>query len=303
MPQIVVNEGSNAMGLLLITRFTLQEAIRRRLFLAVVLLSVLMLGAFAILLKVATDLSLSNNSGDIDPQLYLLAGGIIISILVTWMVYLLSSVLTIVMTAGMISSEVEAGTFSVIVPKPLSRAEIVLGKWLGYVLILGTYTALLFLSFLAVVYWFTGYWPPQALGALGMLELGTLTLLGLTTMGSAFVPTIVNGAIALMLFIGAPIASIVQFIVRFISPTQSSTMNNITTIINLLIPTDALWHGASFYLLPADGVLAAAGLSTRNINTPLTSAEQVATAFLVWVALYILVLPLVAVVRFQRRDL
>ncbi len=208
------------MGLLLITRFTLLEAIRRRLFLAVVILSILILAAFTILLSIVINVSLGSSDSGTDTQLYLLGGGVIITVLAIWMVYLLSSTLTIVFTANMISGEVEAGTFAIIVPKPLTRVEIVAGKWLGYALIVCVYTALMFLSFLAVIYWKTGYWPIGALYALGMLELGMLALLGITTLGSSLVPTIVNGAIALMLFIGAPTASIVQFVVQFLKPTS-----------------------------------------------------------------------------------
>jgi ABC-type transport system involved in multi-copper enzyme maturation permease subunit len=294
------------MALLLITRFTLQEAIRRRLFLAVIILSALLLVAFIILLSVAINLFQSNssaNGGTLSPQLFLLSGGVFFDILMIWLVYLLSSLLTIVLTAGMISGEVEAGTFAVIVPKPISRTEIVTGKWLGSALILVVYTALMFFAFLAVVYWKTGYWPPQSFSALGMLELGMLALLGLTTMGSAFVPTIVNGAIVLVLFIGAPIASLVQFVVQVITPAQSQALRNIATVINLIIPTDALWHGTSFFLLPSEDVFPILGLSTNSFNTPFTSTQPVATALLIWVVFYILALPLIAILRFQRRDL
>ncbi|MBV9707769.1 MAG: ABC transporter permease subunit [Chloroflexi bacterium] len=291
------------MGLLLVTRFTLLEALLRRLFLAVVILSALMLAVFAILLSVGMHFLVANNNSDLSPQLFLLSGGIFIAVMVGWMVYLLSSLLTIVLTAGMISGEVEAGTFAVIVPKPLSRAEIVLGKWLGYALILGVYTAVLFLSFLAVIYWQSGYWPPQVLRALGILELETMTLLAITTLGSSLVPTIVNGAIALILFIGAPISSVVQFIVQAISQAQDQAMQNIAITISLVVPTDALWHGTSFYLLPSQNLFAILGVSTRSFNTPFTSAEPLTAAFLVWAVLYSLILPLLAVLRFQRRDL
>jgi len=291
------------MGLLLITRFTLLEAIRRRLFLAVVILSILILTAFSILLSIVVNVSQSSNDNGNDTQLYLLGGGVIITVLAIWMVYLLSSTLTIVFTANMISGEVEAGTFAIIVPKPLTRVEIVLGKWLGYALIVCIYTALMFLSFLVVIYRQTGYWPTEAPYALGMLELGMLSLLGITTLGSSLVPTIVNGAIALMLFIGAPTASIVQFIVKFLNPTSLQTVQNITTVINLIIPTDALWHGASFYLIPPAADFAMLGLSSQTFNTPFTSGQPVAPALLVWAALYCIALPALAVLRFQRRDL
>jgi ABC-type transport system involved in multi-copper enzyme maturation permease subunit len=289
------------MRLLLITRFTLLEAIRRRLFLAVIILSILILAAFTILLTIVVNDALANPNNGTDSHLMLLGGGVIITILVMWMLYLLSSMLTIVFSANMISGEVEAGTFAVIVPKPLRRFEIVLGKWLGYALIVCIYTALMFLAFLGVIYWKTGYWPTGAPYALGTLELAMLALLGITTLGSSTVPTIVNGAIALMLFIGAPTANIVQFIVQFVNPSSLDTTQNIATVINLIIPTDALWHGASFYLLPSVADLVA--LRIGSFNTPFTSGQPMAPALLVWAALYCIALPALAALRFQHRDL
>jgi ABC-type transport system involved in multi-copper enzyme maturation permease subunit len=290
------------MGLLLITRFTLLEAIRRRLFLAVLILSIVLLVAFSILLSIVVNVSLTHNS-DNTRQLYLLGGGVIISILATWMVYLLSSTLTILFTANMISGEVEAGTFAIIVPKPLTRTSIVLGKWLGYALVMCAYTSLMFLAFLAVIYWQTGYWPTGAIPALGVLELGMLVLVGITTLGSSMVPTIVNGAIALMLFIGAPIASIVQFIVQILNPTSLPALQNITTVINLVIPTDALWHGASFFLLPPAVDFVALGISPQTFNTPFTSGQPLAPALIIWSSLYCITLPALAALRFRFRDL
>jgi ABC-type transport system involved in multi-copper enzyme maturation permease subunit len=291
------------MGFVLITRFTLLEAMRRRLILAVLILSILIVAAFTILLRIVINASLGNNGTGINTQLYVLGEGVIITVLAMWMVYLLSSTLTIVFTANMISGEVEAGTFAIIVPKPLTRVEIVLGKWLGYALIVCVYTALLFLAFLAVIYWQTGYWPTGALDALGLLELGMLALLGITTLGSTLVPTIVNGAIALMLFPGAPTASIVQFVVQILKPTSSQTVQPMTTIINLIIPTDALWHGASFFLVPPAANFITLGIPLPTFNTPFTSAQSVAPAFLIWAALYCIALPALAALRFQRRDL
>ncbi|HEX9132621.1 MAG TPA: hypothetical protein VF844_10035, partial [Ktedonobacteraceae bacterium] len=104
------------MNVLFITRFTLLEAIRRRLFLAVIILSILILTAFTILLTIVVNDALANPNSGTDVHYMLLGGGVIITVLVMWMLYLLSSMLTIVFSANMISGEVEAGTFAVIVP-------------------------------------------------------------------------------------------------------------------------------------------------------------------------------------------
>ncbi|HLQ28739.1 MAG TPA: ABC transporter permease subunit [Ktedonobacteraceae bacterium] len=288
------------MGLLLITRFTIQEAFHRWLLLAMLLLNLLLLAVFALLLNSAYTGVAAHAADHSNPQLYLLEFDLSIGILSVWAAYLLSGALTIVLTIGMTSMEIEAGTFSVIVSKPLHRAEIIFGKWLGYALILSIYTAMLVFTFLGLIYWRTGYFPENALPALGMLELSTLVLLALTTLGSTLFPTLVNGAIAIMLFIGAPLASFVQLI----STTPGETAQNVTTLVNLVIPTDALWHGASYYLIPSFVFSALQGQDFLNgLNTPFTSIHPLSPALFAWAILYCIVLPIIGAVRFQRRDL
>lgn len=288
------------MGLLLIARFTIQEAFHRWLLLAMLLLNLLLLAVFALMLNAAYSGQVAHAAGQSNPQLYLLEFDLTIGILSVWAVYLLSGAMTIVLSIGMTSAEVEAGTFSVIVSKPLRRAEIIFGKWLGYALILSVYTAMLFFTFLGLIYWQTGYFPDHALPALGMLELSTLVLLALTTLGSTLVPTLVNGAIAIMLFIGAPLASFVQLI----STTPSETAQNITTLVSLVIPTDALWHGASYYLIPSFvfSIIQERGF-LGSLNTPFTSIQPISPVLFAWAVLYCIVLPIVGAIRFQRRDL
>lgn len=291
------------MGLLLITRFTLQEAIRRKLFLAMTILSVLMLILFTLLLNFAIGQigDAANNPGvpPLQLQQTVILAGVAVEFPAMWLVYLISGASTIFLTIGMISGEVEAGTFVIIVPKPIRRIEIILGKWLGYALILGIYTALLALAFMGIINWITGYFPSQAWSAIGMLELSMLVLLAITTLCGAFVPTAANGAIAFMLFISAFVSSIVQFAV----PVDNHAVQNTVTFISLIIPTDAIWHGASFFLIPTAILAGAQDIAPRALDTPFTSASSIAPALLLWVAVYIIVLPLLSCARFQRRDL
>lgn len=291
------------MGLLLITRFTLQEAIRRKLFLAMTILSVLLLILFTLLLNFAMQQigDPANNPGlsSLQLQQTVILAGVAVSFPALWLVYLISGASTIFLTAGMISGEIEAGTFVIIVPKPIRRIEIILGKWLGYALILSVYTAFMALAFMEIINWITGYFPSQAGSVIGMLELSMLVLLALTTLCGAFVPTAANGAIVFMLFISAFVSSIVQFAV----PQDNHAVQNTVTFINLLIPTDAIWHGASFFLIPTAILDGVGQVSPRALDTPFTSASSIAPALLLWVAVYIIVLPLLSSARFQRRDL
>jgi ABC-type transport system involved in multi-copper enzyme maturation permease subunit len=301
------------MGVVLMTRFTFLEVLRRRIFLAIVVLSLLLLAAYALLLNtiVANSIPQMVASG-YSAQLVMLASGLFISVPSIWMVYLLSGVLVIFLAAGMISSEIEAGTFSIIVPKPLRRYEIVLGKWLGYALLLGGYLALLYISFLGIIFWLTGYWPEQAWSALGSLELSMLTLLGLTSLGSTLFPTLVNGAIVLFLFISAPLTDFISTFFQLTTSTSLGSLStpneavqNVITVTNLIIPSDALWHQASFSLLPLDALnlLGTQSFSVKIFDVPLLNPQAMTSALTVWVVCYCLLLPVLAMWRFSRRDL
>ncbi len=288
------------MGLLLITGFTLQEALRRKLFLAMLILGLLLLGLFAFALQKSIEsLTVANPESSTNSILLL---SVTLTLPAMWIVYMLSSILTILFTVGMLSSEIDAGTLVLIVPKPLRRSEIVLGKWLGHAIIVSLYTALLFLAFEGTIYWQTGYLPDQFLSALGMLLLGMLTLLGFTTLGSALFPTAVNGAVALVLFLAAPIVSIVQAVQI---DTSSLAIQNIATIIDLALPLNAFWHTAALYLTPDATFFIAQGISERNYgsNIPFMSPQPIAPALFIWGLLYIIVLPIIAVLHFNRRDL
>ena len=287
------------MGLLLITRFTLQEALRRKLFLAMLILGLLLLGLFAFALQKSVDAMASVSSAS---NINILLLSMALTLPAMWIVFMLSSILTILFTVGMISSEIDAGTLVLIVPKPLRRSEIIVGKWLGNALIVCLYTTVLFLAFAGVIYWQTGYLPDQWPAALGTLLLGMLTLLGLTTLGSALFPTAVNGAVALVLFLAAPIMSIVQAVQI---DTPNAALQNIATSIDLILPINAFWHTTAFYLTPSAAFLIVQSASGRGTSSgiPFMTPQPLAPAMLIWGILYILVLPAIAVLRFNKRDL
>ncbi|GAC1378684.1 MAG: ABC transporter permease subunit [Ktedonobacteraceae bacterium] len=288
------------MGLLLITHFTLQEALRRRLFLAMLVLGLLLLGLFAFALQKSLEALVHANVSTGPSSILLLS--VALTLPAMWIVYMLSSILTILFTVGMISNEIEAGTLVLIVPKPLRRSEIVIGKWLGNALIVCLYTAALFLAFEGVIYWQTSYIPEQWPSALLTLLVGMLTLLGLTTLGSSLFPTAVNGAVALVLFLAAPIMSIIEALQI---DTPSRALQNIGTLIDLILPVNAYWHGTSFYLTPTAAFFVIQGLSARAYggNIPFMSPQPLAPAMLIWGILYIIALPAIATLHFSRRDL
>jgi Cu-processing system permease protein len=114
------------------------------------------------------------------------------------MIKFFSAVLGITLAAGAIATELERGTLYVILSKPLTRAHILLGKWLGLVLLtianVGIWGALLWLAVRLRVP--GAHWP--LIRALGLAALYPLIFVTLTLCFSTFASNILATALALV---------------------------------------------------------------------------------------------------------
>jgi hypothetical protein len=106
-----------------------------------------------------------------------------------------------------------------------------------------------------------------------------------------------NGVVVFSLFGLAWLAGIIEVIGGALS---NEAMLNIGTAVSLLIPSDAIWRGASFYVLSPQYL---AGVSDSYDGIPFVGHSPPATAFVIWALLYPLVVLGGAVVTFSRRDL
>src|SRR5215510_2593075 len=122
-----------------LARFTLLEAVSRRLILAGVLISLGYLGLFTLGFHFAYDKALENTP---DPQARL-SLGVAFAMLTLFGVYVvnfLASFLALFLSVGAVSGEMDAGTLHAVLARPLRRSEFILGRWLGYYTMLAVYT-------------------------------------------------------------------------------------------------------------------------------------------------------------------
>src|SRR5438874_869983 len=90
-----------------------------------------------------------------------------------------------------------------------------------------------------------GYEPTDAWRALGMLLLGSIALLTLSLLGSTLLPTLANGVVVFSLFGLAWLAGIIENVGGLL---QNHAMVNLGIAVSLLVPSDGLWRGASYYV-------------------------------------------------------
>jgi ABC-type transport system involved in multi-copper enzyme maturation permease subunit len=283
-----------------IAQLTLLEAIRRRLAATVGVLTVLIIGLTSWgFYKITT---LTGPHGHHLSRLELLAT---CSFFVIFIAYGFSVILAVgasLLAAPAVAGDVESGIALAMLPRPLRRGELLLGKWLGMAVLLFGFSALVGSLELLLVAWITGYAPPHPAAAIAFLAAEAIVMLSLTTMFSTRFSAITAGAIALVLF---GLAWIAGFVGMIGAQFHNQSILNVTTAISLVLPTDGMWRSAVYNLEPAVVIAAAHAGGQTSLQTvgPFTEADPPPPAFLIWTGFWTAAVLTIAVVSFNRRDL
>ena len=109
-----------------------------------------------------------------------------------------ASILAVTLAAGAITAEVERGVLSTIVPKPLARWQIYLGKWLGLLILLAVSVAV-WGGLLAWGIWHqTGTFHPRMFDGVLAAALFPLLFTTLTLFFSSFATYALSAGLALI---------------------------------------------------------------------------------------------------------
>lgn len=195
-----------------------------------------------------------------------------------------------------VSSEIESGVLMTVVTRPIRRAEVILGKWLGLAALLAGYAAAVAGLEMGVVDAVTGYLPPSpVLTALYLFGEGLL-LLTLALLLSTRMSTLAAGVVGIAGFGGAWLGGLVDSLG---STFKIGALRTIGQVSRFVLPTDGLWHGAIYYLEPA--VI----LNSRLDGTgdPFLALGRPTWGYLLWVAVWLAAVLAACVVSFERREL
>lgn len=280
--------------ILVIARLTLREALRRRLLWALLGLTVLIAGA------TAWGFSKVAEASPVTGPLEQLA----VSQLLVFLAFMFSFVLA--MTAVFAGSpaigpDVENGLLLAVLARPVRRADVLLGRWLGLALVLVGYALVAGYLELGAVGLVTGYLPSDPLLAPPYLAGEALVLLTLAIAFSTRITSVAGGAIAVVAFGLAWMGGIMGAVGDVLN---NDVLRTAGTIAHFLVPSDVLWRGAIFALTPPASVLDAAGPAARAFTvSPFSAASAPAPAFLVWSALWVVLVLGIGVVLLRRREL
>jgi Cu-processing system permease protein len=280
------------MGVLVLARFTFREAVRKKILFAALGLTVV----FFILFWVGSYFAFRDmQAGRLSPAIQRFAAAqILLSGL--YVVNFMAGLLAIFTSAGTIAGEIEQGTLHAVVPKPIHRWEIVVGKWLGFASMLSLYVIVSSAIAIAVVYSLGGYLPPLPIAGLALGILSVLLLLSLTMMLSTLVSTIAAGIVVFMLYGVGTVGGMIEQLGAIL---QNETMVNLAIITSLIIPSDVLWKMSSYFLQPPAPL---GGLAARGAG-PFTVATPPSAPMVIYSVCYTAAAIGVALLAFRRRDL
>ncbi len=275
---------------LIIARLTFFEAARRRILLAALLLGVTFLVIYSLgfnfimqdLNRAAGDQALLKN----EIYNFLTMAGL-------YVVNFLTVMMTVLTSVDTLSGEISSGTIQSIVTKPIRRWEIVIGKWLGFSLMLLLYVLLMVGGVVLLVQLIAGYTTPNLVRGIGLILANGMLMLSVSLMGGTVLSTLANGVLVFGLFGVAFVGGWIEQIGSFV---ENQAAINIGIISSLLLPSEALWKRAAFEM--RSPLVSALGFS------PFSSSTSIPSPLMVWYSLaYVLGMVLFAIWVFNRRDL
>lgn len=284
--------------ILVIARLTVQEASRRRLLLALVILTLIVVGFSAWGFHKITTVQRGDGTTLPPEQVALITSQLLI--VVTFMYSGVLALSAAVVAGPLISSEVESGLLLSMLARPVRRSEVVIGKWLGLAVLVAIYAAGSAFFEIAAVDWATGYIPPHPVQLVIFVGSEGLVLLSLGLLLSTRLSGITGGVIALVAWLMAWIAGVVGDIGLSL---QNQAVENVGVISHLLLPSDGLWRGAIYAMEPDAFIATLKTAGTVARANPFAAVDPPPVSYLLWVVIWFGLMLALSVWSFRTREI
>jgi ABC-2 type transport system permease protein len=283
----------------IIARHVVQESVRRRVFLVVFLLTMLFLGLFVLATVKAFAAPEQFAIGNGNP----INGGQVNSITTVTLLGLgafaslfLATVLAIFLTLGAVRGDAERGLLQPLVVRPLGRAELLLGRFVGAVAVCVIYLTGLYATVVVIVHQAGGHWPDHLVGPALALDAAITILVAMSLLGSVFLSATANG-IAMFMLYGAGLVS--GLLASIAAALGAQTLQTIAHDMAVALPFEGLYQ-AALHALGSNQT----GLTRVLVNLgPFGASTPGSISFDLWAMGYLVILAVVAIVAFERRDI
>lgn len=283
---------SRAVSVLIIARLTLREAMRRRLLWALVGLTVLIVALTWWGFTRIADVSPVTGPTE-------MLGVSQVLVMLAFMFSFVLAMTAVFAASPSIGPEIESGLLLAILARPIDRAEVLFGRWLGLAVVLVAYAIVAGYLEIAAVGLATGYLPADPAVAPLYLAGQTLVLLTLAIVFSTRIASVAGGAIAVVAYGLAWMAGVLGGVGEAF---HSDVLRAAGTIARLILPSDVLWRGAAGALSPTDQVLSGSGVNAAIYRFSPFSGAAPEPYWLAWCIVWVVAVLWLGIVLLRRRE-
>lgn len=281
-------------SVLTIAGYGLREALRRKVFAVVLLLTIVFLGLFWL-----ANHFLFENLANIGPPVGIdaraFAGATIFGLAMFGTLFL-GVVLAVFLTLGVVSGDAERGLLQPLIVRPVGRVTLLVARWLGAVAVCAPYVGAVYVATMLIT-GLTGHWWPDHLVVPGVeLAAGVAVVAALSLLGSVFLTSTANGIAIFMLFGAGLVAGLLGTIGHGL---HSHQLERGAKIAAWLLPFEALYQDALRELTSKTSGLTGFLLTLGPFGGGYTGGAGVR----LWAIAYLLIVGAVAAIGFTRRDL
>ncbi len=279
-----------------IVGYGFREAVRRKMFAVVLVLTVAFLFLFWLANHyVFKDLSTITPPSDVHVDTRTFAGAFLVG-LAMFATLFLGVVLAVFLTLGVVSGDAERGLLQPLVVRPVCRTTLLLSRFLGAAAVCVVYVLAVYGCALAIID-LAGHWLPAAKVAPGLeLAGGVLIVLALSILGSVVLSSTANGIAVFMLFGAGLVAGLLGTIGHALN---SHAIRHASAVAAWALPFEALYQDG-LRLISSNAI----GLTGFLLQLgPFGGGYVHGWGIRVWSAGYLCVALAIAVVTFSRRDL
>jgi ABC-type transport system involved in multi-copper enzyme maturation permease subunit len=281
-------------GVGIVIGYALQESLRRRVFVIVLLLTLVFLGLFALGSNQAfKEVEQSPLVTLVDEQT--LTGATLLGLAMFGTLFL-GAVLGVFLTLSVVRGDAERGLLQPLVVRPVGREALLLGRFLAAGGVCAVYTAGVFAATAGIVHWAGGWWPDAFLVPALELAAAVVVVAALSLAGSVFLSATANGIAVFMLFGAGLVAGLLGQIGEALG---SETLTDVSQKTSWALPFEALYQDA------LDAISGESfGITGQVLQLgPFGGAQSAGAGLVPWTLVYLALVGLVTGFAFARRDL
>jgi ABC-type transport system involved in multi-copper enzyme maturation permease subunit len=277
-----------------IVAYGLQEALRRRVFAVVLLLTF----AFLVLYWIANRYVFDHISDVVPPagiDARAFAAAFVFGMAIFGTLFL-GVVLAVFLTLGVVRGDAERGLLQPLVVRPVGRTTLLIARFLGAAAVCVPYTLVVYFAAMVITGVAGDWWPDRILTPALEIAAAVLVVASLSLLGSVFLSTVANGIAIFMLFGAGLVAGLLGSVGHALN---SHGLIHAAKVAAWAMPFEALYQDALRAITESTS-----GLTGFLLRLgPFGGAESGGASLRLWSCAYFAVVAAVTLLAFGRRDL